>query len=400
MSSTRALSKEFKHAYSHSKDSIAQFDIRDKLILYSLLKQALVGDCNRTQPAPEQKLATAKWKAWMQLKGMGKEDAMAQYIDELRNRDPTFVNSSPASASVRRIQVPAAEVEEVNRQLKETEKEFSDLPRLVTKEGRMEAKIISLMSKIDPVRISQDVKARDDLLNRLKAFYTKHNKPVLKGIEKIVDYALQEGEEKLNQKLMNQYGEDLDSFMPEGKIVEAIAGGEQLEDPVSMTEESERDSLQEKFVIFFLKNDPERVEGGFDMLHDYIEARGSVALNKKLFKKYGEDLDTMFGGKSVAAYKKKLESEFASSEPSSGSSASNPGLNKSSSFKNDDIYELLTAFFNIYEPKRVKAHKVDDIYDWGQRNGLEALNRQLKKRFGKSLNEFESELQNRQAAAK
>ncbi|CAH3186747.1 unnamed protein product, partial [Porites evermanni] len=53
----------------------------DKLEVYSLYKQATVGDCNTDRPSGMLDFAgKAKWDAWNGKKGMSKEDAEAAYI--------------------------------------------------------------------------------------------------------------------------------------------------------------------------------------------------------------------------------------------------------------------------------------------------------------------------------
>ncbi|KAG7282169.1 hypothetical protein CRUP_034916 [Coryphaenoides rupestris] len=50
------------------------------LDLYSLYKQAVVGDINIAKPGMADMKAKAKWEAWNTRKGMSKEDAMSAYI--------------------------------------------------------------------------------------------------------------------------------------------------------------------------------------------------------------------------------------------------------------------------------------------------------------------------------
>uniref|UniRef100_A0A3B3V5H0 Acyl-CoA binding domain containing 7 n=1 Tax=Poecilia latipinna TaxID=48699 RepID=A0A3B3V5H0_9TELE len=50
------------------------------LILYSLYKQAMVGDINIDKPGVTDPKGKAKWEAWETRKGMSKADAMAAYI--------------------------------------------------------------------------------------------------------------------------------------------------------------------------------------------------------------------------------------------------------------------------------------------------------------------------------
>ncbi|CAL8247206.1 unnamed protein product [Lota lota] len=50
------------------------------LDLYSLYKQAVVGDINIAKPGMADLKGKAKWEAWNTRKGMSTEDAMSAYI--------------------------------------------------------------------------------------------------------------------------------------------------------------------------------------------------------------------------------------------------------------------------------------------------------------------------------
>ena len=52
---------------------------KDLLRLYSLYKQATVGDCNTSQPGILQFKERSKWSAWKGIEGMSKETAMISY---------------------------------------------------------------------------------------------------------------------------------------------------------------------------------------------------------------------------------------------------------------------------------------------------------------------------------
>jgi acyl-CoA-binding protein len=56
----------------------------EKLKLYSLFKQATIGDVTGYQPWAVQVEARAKWYAWNSIKGMSKEDAMKEYIEQVK----------------------------------------------------------------------------------------------------------------------------------------------------------------------------------------------------------------------------------------------------------------------------------------------------------------------------
>ncbi len=51
------------------------------LSLYSLHKQASVGDANGDEPGMFDIIAKVKYNAWASQKGMAKEEAMQQYVD-------------------------------------------------------------------------------------------------------------------------------------------------------------------------------------------------------------------------------------------------------------------------------------------------------------------------------
>jgi diazepam-binding inhibitor (GABA receptor modulating acyl-CoA-binding protein) len=51
------------------------------LNLYSLHKQASVGDVNGEEPGIFDFIAKAKYNAWATKKGMSKDEAMQQYVD-------------------------------------------------------------------------------------------------------------------------------------------------------------------------------------------------------------------------------------------------------------------------------------------------------------------------------
>lgn len=75
--------KTFKASKSVSND--------DKLKVYALFKQATVGDVNTDRPGGFFNFeANAKWDAWNGLKGMTKEEAMRQYIEEVARQQREY----------------------------------------------------------------------------------------------------------------------------------------------------------------------------------------------------------------------------------------------------------------------------------------------------------------------
>ena len=62
-----------------------------KLDLYKFYKQAMEGDCNIPKPYPIYFEAYAKWVAWDSIRGMSKEDAMKEYIDNYNNNIKIYI---------------------------------------------------------------------------------------------------------------------------------------------------------------------------------------------------------------------------------------------------------------------------------------------------------------------
>ncbi|XP_055912784.1 acyl-CoA-binding protein [Eupeodes corollae] len=55
----------------------------DLLELYSLYKQATVGDCNTDKPGFLDFKGKAKWEAWNKIKGKSSDDAQKEYVDKV-----------------------------------------------------------------------------------------------------------------------------------------------------------------------------------------------------------------------------------------------------------------------------------------------------------------------------
>ena len=58
-------------------------DNQTLLKLYVLYKQGAAGDNQEPKPGFTDFVASAKWNAWNQLKGMAQDDAKQQYIDAI-----------------------------------------------------------------------------------------------------------------------------------------------------------------------------------------------------------------------------------------------------------------------------------------------------------------------------
>ena len=78
------MSAEFEAAKKKVEEQVEEMKklSNDKqLEVYSLFKQATVGDCNTARPGMLDMKGKAKWDAWDARKGMSKEDAEKAYAE-------------------------------------------------------------------------------------------------------------------------------------------------------------------------------------------------------------------------------------------------------------------------------------------------------------------------------
>ena len=74
------LKSTFDQAVADSKNLPERPDNQTLLKLYALYKQATAGDVEGKRPGFTDMVGRAKWDAWNEIKGLGKEDAMKQYV--------------------------------------------------------------------------------------------------------------------------------------------------------------------------------------------------------------------------------------------------------------------------------------------------------------------------------
>lgn len=74
------LSTRFEQAVAQSKTLPERPDNATLLRLYALYKQASSGDVDGKRPGFTDMVGRAKWDAWNELKGTGRDAAMEQYI--------------------------------------------------------------------------------------------------------------------------------------------------------------------------------------------------------------------------------------------------------------------------------------------------------------------------------
>ncbi|XP_042351253.1 acyl-CoA-binding protein-like [Plectropomus leopardus] len=83
------LQAKFDTAAAEVKTLTAKPTDEEMLQVYSLFKQASVGDVNTDRPGMFDFTGKAKWDAWKKQEGKSKEDAMNEYIslvEELKKK--------------------------------------------------------------------------------------------------------------------------------------------------------------------------------------------------------------------------------------------------------------------------------------------------------------------------
>jgi len=84
------MSEEFNKAAEDVKQLKSEPTNEELLELYSLYKQATVGDVNTERPGMLDFKGKSKWDAWSSRKGMSKEDAERQYIQVAKRLIATY----------------------------------------------------------------------------------------------------------------------------------------------------------------------------------------------------------------------------------------------------------------------------------------------------------------------
>ena len=83
MSTEKSLKERFDECAENAKKSLTDTSDDDLLVLYSMYKQATLGDCTTTRPGFFDFVGKKKWDTWDGIKGKSKDDAMKEYIDKV-----------------------------------------------------------------------------------------------------------------------------------------------------------------------------------------------------------------------------------------------------------------------------------------------------------------------------
>ncbi|XP_039959215.1 acyl-CoA-binding protein [Bactrocera neohumeralis] len=79
-----ASQEEFDKAAENVKNLNSTPSDNDLLELYSLFKQATVGDCNTDKPGFLDFKGKAKWEAWNTRKGTSQDEAKTAYVEKVK----------------------------------------------------------------------------------------------------------------------------------------------------------------------------------------------------------------------------------------------------------------------------------------------------------------------------
>ena len=84
------LEAEFSQAQERGNKLSRRPSDQQLLELYSLYKQATMGDVTGNRPGGFDFKGRAKWDAWKQREGLSREEAMRQYVDLVERLEGEF----------------------------------------------------------------------------------------------------------------------------------------------------------------------------------------------------------------------------------------------------------------------------------------------------------------------
>jgi len=85
-----SLEEQFSRAQERVKELSRRPSDLQLLDLYSLYKQATMGDVTGKRPGGFDFKGRAKWDAWKQRAGLSREEAMRQYVDLVERLEGEF----------------------------------------------------------------------------------------------------------------------------------------------------------------------------------------------------------------------------------------------------------------------------------------------------------------------
>lgn len=172
------------------------------------------------------------------------------------------------------------------------------------------------------------------------------------------DYLKRNGIDKLNKKLMNTYDVNLNTFQDIG------VDGSEMSD-----EEFELRVLQ--FVNKYESS--KNIDRAVKALTSYRNKQGLAALNTKLLVRYGATLNSIILDETAPGGKADRDLSMAE-------------LHRIE--VPEEIKEKLRSYYAKYDPMVLGNNGIEKIFEWVERNGRKALDKQLKSKYKESLTEF------------
>mmetsp|Transcript_6847 Transcript_6847/g.7869 ORF Transcript_6847/g.7869 Transcript_6847/m.7869 type:complete len:334 (+) Transcript_6847:275-1276(+) len=148
-----------------------------------------------------------------------------------------------------------------------------------------------------------------------------------------------------------------ETYLNRARLSKKNDSGDYRKPPETMSA-AEIAKLREDLTSFFLYFNPATLENGIEDIIEVIQKRGIDFMNSHLRSCYGEDLTT-----------------FGQNEADAGKA---------------DIYDQLYEFFCQYDSSRL-GEGLAAMVEWTAEHGEDALNRQLKKRYGFDLSDVSLE---------
>ena len=254
----------------------------------------------------------------------------------------------------------------------------------------------------------EEREGEEDLFNTLQQFYLKWEPDrVGQGIGHIVEWAQVNGVEALNSKLQAKYGQNLHSFEESRKRAEVEAEGNPLRKerlPESFMNygshvSSPQATIRDRLLAFYTEYDADRLRKGVDDLVDYVSRKGLPALNEKLVAKYGltlEDFENGVGARGTSGGRAAAPSVGAGVGPAPRMSLRQ--ILRTSFRRNHahapagtlppHVRPLLEMYYSKYDQSKISSGGVNAIFKWSEKNGVKALNAQLKQKYLEDLDEF------------
>eukprot|EP00924_Labyrinthula_sp_SR-Ha-C_P004743 maker-scaffold_1-snap-gene-10.35-mRNA-1 protein AED:0.09 eAED:0.09 QI:153/1/1/1/1/1/3/300/544 len=326
------LFEKFQAAVEHVNNNSYTNSQRAKF--YGLYKQVTAGKCRDDikKPPPFKIKAYRKYNAWKSKNHLSTGEAMQAYIKFLAKIDETF---HPEDVRI------------LSERLSRAVKSLEELPPIVPpafhgRHFKSKKKINTfrfqeqrIVSGIDPENGVFDERERISLHARLIEYYKKFDKDRIKtGFGEVVDMGLTQGIAVLDMKLKDKFGTSLTAF------------------------EEERNAQQELMLM---------------KLRTRINDRSDKLLMKTSSK------NNKTNSAALPSYTRTEQEEVNSHK--SNSQGPEEGL-----------VADLESFFFIYDPEgldqRLNENGFEDLVEYAETRGMDALNNRLFKKYGKNLHDM------------